>query len=217
MEEMPDLNDFTTWHPGAWGDLTMTAIIPTSPPTGMEEMPDLNDFTTWHPGAWGDLGFDKSPIPADPYTSICSVRPYLAQAMIMWYDTAVRERNAQAWDRLNSVWKATFHTALTAGALETWPTDGPHSFSEPQSTWLRATLRYLKGNGRAPSRAQPPGRRPRRLLQPPNLLHTSTTAGRGGGASRTARNPDHVVQRQTYLEQGLHTVHTHHPWQELAH
>ncbi len=26
-----------------------------------------------------------------------------------------------------------------------------------------------------------------------------------------------IVQRQTYLEQGIHTVHTHHPWQDLAH
>ncbi len=49
----------------------------------------------------------------DPDISICSVRTYLAAevgAMIMWCDTAVREKNAQAWDKLSAAWKATFHT-----------------------------------------------------------------------------------------------------------
>jgi hypothetical protein len=178
---------------------------------GIEEMPDLNDFTTWHPGAWGDLEFDKSPIPADPNTSICSVSSYLAQAMIMWYHTAVRERNAQAWDRLNSAWKATFHTALTAGALETWPTDGPHGFSEPQSTWLTATLRYLKGNGRAPSRRLVSAAPPKASVQPPPAAkpasRTSTTAGRGEGASRTARNPDPVqATRRLATDRKFNTI-----------
>ncbi len=75
-------------------DAAAAALYAAAAAAGIEEMPDLNDFTTWHPGTWGDLEFDKSPIPADPNTSICSVRSYLAQAMIMWYDTAVGERNA---------------------------------------------------------------------------------------------------------------------------
>ena len=159
-------------------------------------MPDMHDFTTWNPGTWGDLEFGKSPIPTDPNTSICSVRSYLAQAMIMWYDTAVREKNAQAWERLTAAWKATFHSELTAGALDKWPTDGPHCFSEAQSAWLTATLRYLKGQGRAPSRRRtsaPP--REASPAPPPNAKpasRTSVRAGRGGGASRTVRNPDPV-------------------------
>ncbi len=110
--------------------------------------------------------------------------------------TPVHGKNAQAWDRLNAAWKATFHTELTAGALEKWPTDGPHGFSEAQSTWLASTLRYLKAQGRAPPprrvSAPPiaPSPAPRPATKPASL--TSTRAGRGGGASKTARNPDPV-------------------------
>jgi hypothetical protein len=133
----------------------------------------MNDFLTWDPLQFGELDFDKSPVPTDHNTSISSVRSYLAQAMIMWYDTSVRDKNAQAWDRLLASWKATFHSELTAGALEKWPTDGPHGFSEDQSTWLAATLRYLKGQGRASRRrvSAPPHRRPQGPFRPPNLLH----------------------------------------------
>ncbi len=83
-------------------DAAAPALYAAAAAAGMEETPNLNDFTTWHPSAWIDLEFDKSPIPADSNTSICCVRSYLVQAMIMWYDTSVRERNAQAWDRLNA-------------------------------------------------------------------------------------------------------------------
>ncbi len=177
-------------------DAEAAAAYAAAAAAGIEAMPDMDDFTTWNPGTWGDLEFGKSPIPADPNTSICSVRSYLAQAMIMWYDTAVREKNAQAWERLTAAWKATFHSELTAGAMEKWPTDGPHGFSEAQSTWLTSTLRYLKGQGRAPARRRtsaPP--REASPAPPPNAIpasRTSVRAGRGGGASRTVRNPDPV-------------------------
>ncbi len=141
--------------------------------------------------AFGDLQFDKSPVPADPYTSICSVRSYLAQAMIMWYDTSVREKNAQAWDRLNASWKATFHFELTAVALEKWPTDGPHGFSEAQSAWLKGTLHYLKGQGKATRRRTSAAPRQSPPTAKPDS-RISTRGCRGGGASTTACNPDPV-------------------------
>ena len=164
---------------------------------GLEKAaPDMNNFLTWHPGTFGVLDFSKSPVPENPYTSISSVRSYLAQAMIMWYDPAVRERNAQAWEKLTAAWKATFHTELTAGALEKWPTDGPHGFSEEQCTWLSSTLRHLKGQGRAPARrrvsvplpAPSPGPAP--AAKP--AARTLKRASGGGEGSGTARNPDPV-------------------------
>jgi hypothetical protein len=156
----------------------------------------MNGFLTWDPLQFGELDFDKSPVPTDHNTSISSVRSYLAQAIIMWYDTSVRDKNAQAWDRLLASWKATFHSELTAGALEKWPTDGPHGFSEDQSTWLAATLRYLlKGQGRASRRRVSAPPRPASPGPPPAAKpasRNSTRCGRGGGASGTARNPDPV-------------------------
>ena len=156
----------------------------------------MNDFLTWHPGAYGDLDFEQCSVPTDPCTRICSVRSYLAQAMLMWYDTTIREKNTQAWDRLQAAWKATFHTELAAGALETWPTDGPHGFSESQSDWLASTLRHLKGQGRAPPRrraaAAPRVASPAPPPAAKAAARTTARAGRGGGASRTARNPDPV-------------------------
>jgi hypothetical protein len=104
-----------------------------------------------------------------PLTPIPAGRTYLTQTMILRYDTDVREKNEQAWEKLKAAWKATFHTELTAGPLKKWPTDGPHGFSEEQSTWLAATLHYLKGQGKAPARRRgsaPPPRRSGGLLRP---------------------------------------------------
>ncbi len=107
----------------------------------------MDDFTTWQPGTWGAVDYDKIPIPTDPMLSVCSVWCYLAGAMILWYDPALHAKHSRAWDSLTAAWKATFHTKLTANALEKRPEDGPHGFSKAQSTWLTATLRYPKGLG----------------------------------------------------------------------
>ena len=168
----------------------------------IEVVPDLDDFTTWQPGTWGALDLDKIPIPTDPMRSICSVRSYLAVAMLLWYDPALRAKHTRAWDSLTAAWKATFHTELTAGALEKWPEDGPHGFSKAQSTWLSATLRFLKGQGRPPSRrrasahpratspAPPPAAKP--------ASRSSVKANRGGVASKTTSNPDPVQSSRRF-------------------
>jgi hypothetical protein len=88
--------------------------------------------------------FDKILFPTDPYTSICSVRSYLAVAMIMWYDTDIRAAHSSVWDALQFAWQASFHSALSAVGLEKWPTTGPHAFNEQQCSWLTETLRCLK-------------------------------------------------------------------------
>ena len=55
------------------------------------------------------MPFDKIPFPTDPNTSICSVRPYLAVAMIFWYDPDIRAAHSSVWDALQYSWHATFH------------------------------------------------------------------------------------------------------------
>ena len=57
---------------------------------------DVNDFTTWDPETFALVPFDKILFPTDPYTSICSVRSYLAVAMIMWYDTDIRAAHSKS-------------------------------------------------------------------------------------------------------------------------
>jgi hypothetical protein len=111
----------------------------------------------------------------------------------MWFDDSVRKKNAQTWARFKASWKATFHSELTAGALEKWPTDRPHYFSNAKSTWLTATLRFLKGQAKASSRR----RGPREASPAPSpaakpAARISTKGSRGGEVSVKARNPDPV-------------------------
>jgi hypothetical protein len=74
----------------------------------------------------------------------------------MCYETSVREKNAQAWYRLEASWKATFHSELTAGALEKWPTDGPHGFSKAQSTLAGSNSPLPQGTGKGIASTRPP-------------------------------------------------------------
>jgi hypothetical protein len=50
---------------------------------------DVKDFTTWTPGTWELLPWEEIHLPKDPNVSICSVRSYMAIAMIMsvWYQS----------------------------------------------------------------------------------------------------------------------------------
>ena len=105
---------------------------------------DVNDFTTWIPETFALVPFDKIPFPTDPNTSICSVRSYLAVAMILWYDTEIRAAHSKVWDALQYSWHATFHTELSAVGLERWSITGPHAFNEHECTWLTETLRCMK-------------------------------------------------------------------------
>ena len=165
----------------------------------IQAMPNLDDYTTWAPDTWSEVDYDKIPFPTDPMQSICSVRSYMAVAMILWYDLDLRAKHSRAWESLTAAWKATFHTELTAGALEKWPQDGPHGFSEDQSTWLTSTLRYLKG--RAPPRrrrATSPAPRPAAKVAAKPASRASLGTGGGGGASRTARNLDPVQSSRRF-------------------
>ena len=115
-------------------------------------MLDVGDFTTWQPGTWDLVDVDMIQFLTDPMLSICSVRSYLAVAMILWYDPALSEKHERAWDGLNAVWKATFHHDLCGRDLEKWPEDGPHGFTKNESSLLTGTLSYLKhGPGRPSS------------------------------------------------------------------
>ena len=170
----------------------------------IEVVPDVGDFTTWQPGTWGGVDFDKIPFPTDPMLSICSVRSYFAVAMILWHDTALRAKHSHAWDSLTAAWKATFHHDLTASSLEKWPEDGPHGFSKAESSWLTATLRFLKqGQGRPPSarrRASAPA--PATSPSPPPAAKAtsriSAKADRIGGASKKRRNTDPVQSSRRF-------------------
>ncbi len=51
---------------------------------------DVKDFTTWTPSTWELLPWDEIHFPKDQNVSICSVRSYLAIAMIVWYQPGIR-------------------------------------------------------------------------------------------------------------------------------
>ena len=165
-------------------------------------MPDKNDFTSWSPDTWHRVAYDEIPFPTDPMITIASERTYMAVAMILWYDGDLRAQHARAWDGLNAAWKATFHTELTAAALEKWPKDGPHGFNETQSTWLASTLRYLKGQSRPPARRRvhrAPPQPPASVAAIKPAARSSRKANDGGGASSAARNPDPVLSSGRFV------------------
>ncbi len=53
----------------------------------------LNDFTTWTPDTEALMDWDSSAFPSDAVINICTVRCYMAVAMIMLYQTELRERH----------------------------------------------------------------------------------------------------------------------------
>ena len=57
---------------------------------GDANMLDVDDFTTWSPATWHLLPFDKISFPSDPNVSICSIRSYMALAMILYHDEGLR-------------------------------------------------------------------------------------------------------------------------------
>ena len=149
---------------------------------------DVEEFTTWQPDTWHAVDFDKIPFPTDPLRSICSVRSYMAVAMILWHDPDLRAKHSCAWDGLTAAWRATFHHDLTARDLEKWPEDGPHGFNKSESAWLAGTLRFLKrGPGRAPSsrrRVEPPAPAP-----PPPQASIPAGSNSGKAQRRSVSTP----------------------------
>ena len=164
---------------------------------------DMGDFTTWQPQTWDKVDYDKIQFPTDPMLSICSVRPYFAVAIILWYNTALREKHARTWDSLTAAWKATFHHDLSSRDLDRWPEDGPHAFTKAESAWLSGTLRFLKlGAGRPAStrrRSVPPVDP---VLPPPPAKpapRDSSKAQRCQGASTKTRDADPVRSASRFL------------------
>jgi hypothetical protein len=54
---------------------------------------DVNNFTTWTPDTEELTDWDSSSFPSDAVINICTVRCYMAVAMIMLYQTELRERH----------------------------------------------------------------------------------------------------------------------------
>ncbi len=81
----------------------------------------MKDFTTRTPGTWKLLPWDEIHLPKDPNVSICSVRSYMAIAMIMWYQPDLRLTQLRLWEELKYAWNATFHCNLHPNGLEKWP------------------------------------------------------------------------------------------------
>ncbi len=62
----------------------------------------VSDFPNWQLDTWAQMDFDQFRFPTDPCVSICSVRAYLAVAMILRYDRDPQlwAANARVWDEL---------------------------------------------------------------------------------------------------------------------
>jgi hypothetical protein len=120
---------------------------------------DVKDFTTWTPKTFALVPFDQIEFLTDPNMGICSVRSYLAVAMILWYDKEILAAHSRVWNGLQLAWHTTFHSDLSPVGMKKWPTAGPHAFNEPEYSWLAETLRYLKKPAlrkRVPAGVPPP-------------------------------------------------------------
>ncbi len=96
---------------------------------------------------------DEVKIPTDQNMSICSVRTYLAIAMILWYQHDLRLKHMRLLGELNYAWSATFHCDLHPNGLEKWQVTGPHAFTKTESKWLAESLRFLKRTAGRPARS----------------------------------------------------------------
>jgi hypothetical protein len=109
---------------------------------------NVNDFTTWTPYKWALIDWDSIRFPSDAAIHICTVRCYMAVAMIMLYQTELRESHKRVWDELNYAWLATFSCELHTVGVELWPETGPFVFTQDQSNWLTKLLILKTGEGR---------------------------------------------------------------------
>ena len=104
---------------------------------------DVSDFTTWTPDTWALLDWDSIAFPSDAAINICTARCYMAVAMIMLYQTELRERHKCVWDELIYAWLAMFSCDLHTVGVERWPETGQFAFTPDQSNWLTNTLWIL--------------------------------------------------------------------------
>jgi hypothetical protein len=76
--------------------------------------PDIHTFTSWTPRSWSRVNFDEITFPADSAINIRNVQSYMAVAMILWYDTALRAKYDSVWEALKYAWLASFDNKLYA-------------------------------------------------------------------------------------------------------
>jgi hypothetical protein len=50
-------------------------------------------------------------------------------AMMLYYDTGLKNSQQRPWNELNFALCSTFHSDLHLHVLERWPKDGPHAFT----------------------------------------------------------------------------------------
>jgi hypothetical protein len=170
-----------------------SAAAPTGGGGAAEDaVPDPHDFTTWAPANWDRLDFSQIQFPTDPFVSICSVRSYLAVALLLVHTPSLRTAHSRVWDNLNTAWHNTFQSDLTETDLEKWPTTGPLAFSAVQVDWLTQTLRHLKSLKAGPAlrrRVIPAVPAPAAAQAAPG---TSQKTKAGGGPGKKRRDPDPV-------------------------
>ena len=164
----------------------------------------MKDFTIWAPDTWALVPLDEVKVPTDLNMKICSVRTYLARAMILWYQHDLRLKHMRLWGELNYAWSATFHCDLHPNGLEKWPETGPHAFTQAESKWLAETPRFLKRSAGRPSRssgvrrALDPGPPPPGNAAPVPRGSRQDEVARGASRKRTASAPVKTKKRFAY-------------------
>ena len=56
-----------------------------------------------------------------------SLRTYLAIAVIMFYDTVIRNKHKEFWEKLKTAWENSFGTVIDDKSLAFMPIDGEHA------------------------------------------------------------------------------------------
>jgi len=140
---------------------------------------NMDNYITWSPMNFDqiDFGYFKRKMPEGE--KICTLRSYLAIAMILWYKQDIRAKYVDVWERLNKAWFETFNMPLQASDLAKPPTDGEYGFRDGELVWLLETYRFLskppKKDGAAP---------PRRSVREKPTTQRGGGGGEGGSASR---------------------------------
>ena len=73
-----------------------------------------------------------------------SLRTYFAIAVIMFYDTEIRNNHKEFWETLKTAWENSFDTVIDDKSLASIPIAGEHRFTDVEFKWIAQCRMFLK-------------------------------------------------------------------------
>ena len=86
---------------------------------------DPTNMLSWKPTNWGKLDYSAMKLPGDGQ-HLGSLRTYFAIAVIMFYDTEIRNNHKELWEKLKTAWENSFDTVIDDKSLASIPFNGEH-------------------------------------------------------------------------------------------